>query len=248
MSNHKSKTTIFFFPGGNGDGFLLILFIPFIILGLIGLGIVALFNNFGMYVESIPYAYLSILGFIFALLVKPKQLATSFGTQQMTETEIQDYFEQIDTVFGGSLDYINASIIFALIAFLIFLMYYYKKGIIKGKARWIGRYILINILITTHIWYYFMNTYEEFFFGHTHYEGYYTIIYKSMQKDILISFAWYIVFCFVISTITHIAIVLVGKNKLERDKRRSENKQRKLEQKKLKRQKAIEKRNNKEYY
>jgi hypothetical protein len=78
----------------------------------------------------------------------------------------------------------------------------------------------LNAFITIPIWYYVIDKYGYLLKNRYKLTGHYTEIYKSLQKNVTDSYIIFIILAIITIIIGHNLILLVGRNKIERDKKR----------------------------
>lgn len=230
LSVSKKKVSIFFIPSISGESFLLIaLFViltPLMILGLITQFIGM---TIGPFIEPIVKSYSSLVLLPMIFVIKPESLATGFGSKPMDEAQIQTFFDEaVKSISNTQFLYMN--LIFALLMLVLVLIYYYKNGIKKGIFRWIGRYIVLNILITIPLWGYLIEkliTVDVNSLINAHYLK----IYAAMQQQVKTSYVILIITVLLVTISMQFMILFVGKNYHERKLKWIERKNKKEEKK-----------------
>lgn len=213
--NGKKNVKIYFFPWISGEGCLIlgaaIVLIPLIILSLISQGLSwVLDSTVGPWLKAVQQGYLSFFLAPLILMISPKFLASNFGTKNVSEAEIQKFFESAKDYKMDTGIHTYANIIFAFVMLGIILLFYYKKGLKKGWFRWIPRYLLINILITipllTFVWDKFL---LSFLSSRYQLKGNYNEIYATMKKQVIDTYISFIPMSIVVTVICFSLLILV---------------------------------------
>jgi antibiotic biosynthesis monooxygenase (ABM) superfamily enzyme len=240
----KKKISIFFIPYISGESFLLMaLFVILAPLMILGLVTQFLGMTIGPFLEPILKSYSSLISLPIIFFVKPESLATAFGTTTMSEVEIQAFFEEA-LKHTSKIDFLYMNLIFAGVMAILILLYSYKNGVKKGFLGWIGRYFLLNLLITVPLWGYIINKLpivsKDIELSKVHY----TEIYASMQGQVKIALAILLITVIIVTIIGHFVILFIGKNYVERKQyweyRKKEKEARRLEKIEQKKNKKTE--------
>ena len=153
MSKDKKDFKIFFIPWISSESAVFLILAALCIpIMFFGIATVVAQKTIGPYISEIFNSYLCFLFLPMFLIFKPEQLATSFGTEKLEESQIQQFFEQpiLNVEPGLELYFV---ILFALLMLMLILRHYYKNGIIKSKFRWIIRVVVLNVAVTIPLWY-----------------------------------------------------------------------------------------------
>ena len=156
----KKKVSIYFVPYISGESFLftafIIIFVPITILRFITQ---FLQMKIGPFFNPILEAYSSIILSPLVFFIDSKSLATGFGTKEMSEGEIQTFF-QASFRCTSQTKHLYMDLIFVAIMAILILLYFYKKGMRKNFLSWIYRSVVLNFFITIPLWGYIINKFN----------------------------------------------------------------------------------------
>ncbi|MGG4498458.1 hypothetical protein [Brevibacillus reuszeri] len=231
----RERRVFVFLPWLSGKGFLILLLIPIFLLGMVlKLLAWAYANTLGPWInpwlneiEGIYTAF--FLGFPIILLATPEQIVSGFGVNDVSETEIQKAYSSSPLISDSSM-YTNVGFLLGLLVLISVLIYFRRHGVVKGRFLWFWRFILLSIGIGIPV---SGSIIGLFFTTSTTQNQHYDIIHKAAQDYAINGYiCWMIVSVFV-SLVAYKLIILVGRNKIERDKNREEKNRIKKEKRQL---------------
>ncbi|SFB11047.1 hypothetical protein [Clostridium frigidicarnis] len=216
-----SKNTNIFIFLDNGNGFLGIIVLIILAIAAIKTGTRWIFDH-----TIRPWIFVIIKGYFKLFLcpllffVKPQDFASGFGTKSVSESDIQLFFQNPNNyITENNGIYSYANIIFALIMLFGICLFYYKNGIIKGKAKWCVRYLITTVLISVPL-FAFMLEKVSYLQMHVNIDGHYTEIYKDIQSNLFSIYIKFFIFCILMSYFYKQILLFIGKNFTDREKKR----------------------------
>lgn len=221
-----------------GQDFLaFILFLLFIPLIIFWSAMYFLGSYIGPYVTPILEAYSSFIVIPLVYFISPESLATAFGAKKMTALEIQAFYDSAIHELYKPYPHNFMNLIFIVLMLLIIIGFYYKNGIKKGYIRWIGRYLVLNMLVTIPLWDYLIRNYSNWLIKTKVLPGKYTEIFNSMKSQVTESLIILFIVSIIVSVIGHYMIMISGRNISVRKQKWEE---KRLSKGNLKRKKEVE--------